>query len=165
MTAKKNQTAAEQANVYVAGKMTVGASNKVGDVFDSFGGSILCVVASRSVEIGASKGTVPAWLRTAAAKAEATGCGNCGEQAAVAFMHLVERKVKPIDYMFRNNADHAFVVIGRDKGSLPENHSSWGKDANVCDPWHGKAYPASRIPLDMYGGGAFRPSSAFRLEK
>lgn len=157
--------AAEEVNAYVEGKMLLGASNKAGDVFSSFGGSMLCVVASRSVEVSMPKGTIPAWLREAAAKAEATGCGNCGEQAAIAFIQLAQRKIVPLDYMARNHADHAFVVIGRARGSRAEIHTTWGPEAIVCDPWDGKAYPAADIPTKMYGGAPFSPTSVFRLER
>ena len=149
----------------VRSKMTVGAANKFGDIARSLGSALLCVPASRSVDIAVPRGPVPAWLREAAAKADHVGCGNCGEQAALAFMDLHSRfHTRPLDYMARTNADHAFVVIGRARGSRIDDHTTWGDDAVVCDPWDNKAYAAREIPTKMYGGGAFRPQSYYRAD-
>ena len=85
-----------------------------------------------------------------------------GEQAAIAFVFLVDRRVTPIDYMERTNADHAFVVIDRKVGSDVKDISTWGDTAVVCDPWDEKVYAASEIPSKMYGGGTFAPRSVYR---
>ena len=60
---------------------------------------------------------------------------------------------RPLDYMERTNADHAFVVIGRTKGSRIDGYKTWGKEAVVCDPWDNKAFASKEIPNKMYGGG------------
>src|SRR5438105_29150 len=104
--------------------MALGASNKFADVLESFGQSYLCVLATRSVDIsvpaepGDDAYGERAFYRASAAKAADLGCGNCGEQAAVAFMYLKDAGVRPLDLMaYQDPGDHAFVVIGRVEGS------------------------------------------------
>lgn len=140
---------------YVIEKMTVGASNKISDVFSSLGGSYICVPAVRNTKVNLPKeGHTPRFITNAAHKAEAVGCGNCGEQAAIAYYHLVHRlSVRPVDYMYRTNADHAFVVLGRRQASSVENVADWGPNAVICDPWHEAAYPAAEVGEKMYRGG------------
>jgi hypothetical protein len=135
-------------------------------VFGSFGGSLLCVPAIRSVELPGEMTTELKFIRATAAKAEHVGCGNCGENAALAFVHLLDRAVRPLDYMEGGEIDHAFVVVGRPAGSSPGDPRTWGADAVVCDPWHeeGGAYPASEFGARMYKGATMRPRSFFRHE-
>lgn len=97
------------------------------------------------------------------------GCGNCGEHAQIAFCYLLNKKIHPLDYMELVDNDHAFVVIGRLKGSSPSDPGTWGSDAVVCDPWasqHGQAYPASQIQPKMkaFIDGAVIPRSRTRHE-
>jgi hypothetical protein len=87
-----------------------------------------------------------------ARRAVEVGCGNCGEQAAVAFMYLLARGARPLDYLSllgsHGHAVHAFVVLA----FCPEDDTSssrWGPDAVICDPWEGRAYPAWQIGLNM----------------
>lgn len=160
-----NLSKARLAVDHVRSHMTVGAGNKFRDVARSMGRALLCVPASRSVDIAVPRGPIPAWLRGAASKAKHVGCGNCGEQAALAFVDLYGRlHARPLDYMVRTNADHAFVVIGRARRSRIGNLMTWGNDAVVCDPWDNKAYAAWEIPTTMYGGGVFKPTSVFRVD-
>ena len=162
-TLNENLAIAQLAVNKVVSVMTIGASNKISDVLTSFYGSVICVVATRSVDIATpAHDNIPKFIRVAAAKAEHVGCGNCGEQAAIAFVFLVDRRVTPIDYMERTNADHAFVVIDRKVGSDVKDISTWGDTAVVCDPWDEKVYAASEIPSKMYGGGTFAPRSVYR---
>ena len=163
--------AAEDAVDYVHGKLTIGSSNKPRQILASIGQSILCVAAIRSVDIATGeREPMMGEIRQAAAKAEHVGCGNCGESAALAFVYLAERHVRPLDYMVDVDADHAFVVIGRAKASKPEDPNTWGRDAVVCDPWgglfadRGKAFPASTFRANMYKGGHMKPASVYRVE-
>lgn len=159
-----NLDAANQAVRHVARYMTIGSSNKWGDMLASGGGGMLCVVATRSVEVAVPRTqAVPSWIREMAAKAQSSGCGNCGEQAAIAYIYLVETaKIAPLDYMSRVNADHAFIAIGRIDGSDAADYSTWGPSAVVCDPWDGEAYQASEIPTRMPGRGLFAPETLKR---
>lgn len=159
-----NLERAKQAVEHVRKAMALGASNKVGDALRSTGMSILCVAAQRSVEVAiTAREGVPAWIVEAAAKSEHVGCGNCGEQAAIAFMYLLDTlKVEPLDYMVRTNADHAFVVVGRKAGSKESDFKTWGGDCIVCDPWAGAAFAASDIPKKAYKGSGFLAESLCR---
>lgn len=161
MSAEENLLHATLAINFVERAMTIGAQNKLSDVISSFGKSLICVAAGRSVDIAVpAKEGFPSWIREASAKARQLGCGNCGEQAAIAFCYLFDNGFRPIDYMARTNADHAFVVIGRtsDSNRTTSKIHTWNKEAVVCDPWHGKAYFAYEMPSKMYGGGLMKPS-------
>jgi hypothetical protein len=166
-----NLTFATKAVDYVKSKMTVGASNKVMDVVSTGFGSALCVMAMRGVQDEAEweparEDQIPGWLVRVAAIAESAGCGNCGEQAALAFVHLYrELKVRPVHMMSRTGGvDHAFVVIGRAAGSKDGDYKTWGDAAVVCDPWHGKAYAARDIPKEAYKPEPFGVETEFGLE-
>ena len=103
-------------------------------------------------------------------------CGNCQEKVAVAIMWRKDHDVLPLDFMDLNTnhgVDHAFVVIGRTRGSLDYNPVTWGLDAIVCDPWHdgGKAFHAANLQTMLYRGygsrrftGTLKPHSAYRIE-
>ena len=140
-----------QAVAYVKSKIKLGASNKWSDVAGSAGFSAECVVFER----------IKGWIkgrsgtRQIARDAERAGCGNCGEQAAVAWTWLVDQKgIAPVDYMVNEregdyNSNHAFVVIGRKEGSDLQEPSTWGRNAAVCDPWANKCYLASELKKKM----------------
>jgi hypothetical protein len=72
-----------------------------------------------------------------------TNCGNCNEQAAIAFTYLHRLGVRPLDYCtltpFSRDVDHVFVIIGRRKKADPKSKlpvwEQWDDDAVVCDPW------------------------------
>ena len=78
-------------------------------------------------------------------------CGNCGEQAAVAFVMLIDRGVEPLDLMECTSTDHSFVVIGRRENSDPTGYDAmkWGPDAVICDPWMDDAYPCPLMFVKM----------------
>lgn len=138
----------------VVAKLPKGAGNKP----KSSQTAIDCVNRMRTVTVmqlmaaGAFYKLV-ADIRTIAESALSKGCGNCGEQAAIAFMMLVDKRVEPIDYMFcaGEGDDHVFVVIGRREGSEVSKYDaqSWGPDAVVCDPWMGKAYSCSEMQTNL----------------
>jgi len=92
-------------------------------------------------------------------------CGNCEEHTAVAFIYLRDHKVRPIDFMLKG-AKHAFVVVGRAKGSKAADPTTWGPEAVVCDPWAGEAYLPSLIQAKMrwFYEAPVKPWSRFRLE-
>ncbi|HAT1981144.1 hypothetical protein [Legionella pneumophila] len=73
------------------------------------------------------------------------GFGNCGEQAQTAFCYLQSRGVAPLDYCQTSIGEHCLIVIGRVSGSDPNDISTWGEDAVICDPWAEKAYPLSEF--------------------
>ncbi len=154
---EENLIAASVAVGYVKEKMLYGSQLKFEDVWNSAGLSVFCVNSLR--ELAESDKIV--WFNDPNQKfselaktrtvAEQFSCGNCGEQSAIAFMFLYEAGFHPLDRMRRTFADHAFVVIGRVKGSNPEDYRTWGESAVVVDPWDKSFYRASDIPSKMYG--------------
>lgn len=152
MSLERNLRLASETVRYVANRMTIGASNRIESYYSGMLAPLLCVTAIRSVRYG-SEGSIEHQIMAAAGKAEATGCGNCGEQAAIAYKHLVKRLLaSPVDYMHRTTADHAFVVIGRVERSDPADPQTWGPDAAVCDPWDKASYAARSMNEKMFRG-------------
>jgi hypothetical protein len=91
-------------------------------------------------------------IRIHADHAKADKCGNCGENADLAFIYLYDRGVRPIDRV-EHTGDHNFVVIGRQDGAINDT-ASWGPAAVICDPWmqglffgdtQKGSYPASQL--------------------
>lgn len=146
---KANLAFARSAVSYTKSVLPHGASNRLDDVVDSAGLSILAANAAKLAGFGIDVGRT--WnmneISLLARYAKAFGGGNCGEQAAVAFVFLHYMGVGPIDIMSRVHADHQFVVIGRT--GLPQKPLEWGLHAVVCDPWMKKAYPAHQIGVYM----------------
>lgn len=155
-SAAANLDAAIQAKLYVQKKIDIGASNKFGDNLGGLTLPVWCVSQARAdiakdlkgqaAEIkrtGADplKAIVDTWAR----HAQQMGCGNCGEQSAMAFVQLRDVwKVSPLDWMQVGNWKHGFVVIGRiAETSNASKVGSWNAEAVVCDPWRGYARPAS----------------------
>ena len=89
-----------------------------------------------------------AWIRAIAIGAETAEAGNCGEQAAVAYLYLLNRGVSDLDYMQRTNGDHAFVLVGRSKPSDSTKPETWGANSIVCDPWYGVVFPGSPYEIN-----------------
>lgn len=166
MGRERNLLVAQDAVKYVRSKITIGASNKPGDVLRSLGGSLLCVPAIRSVDLPDQDTSDLKFIRAVAAKAEHVGCGNCGENASLAFVYLLDRGVKPLDLMEGGPVDHAFVLVGSPAAGVESDPKKWGGDAVVCDPWHyeGGAYPATEFRKRMYKAEQMVPRSFFRID-
>ena len=151
--------AAFEAVLYVRRKLTLGAGNKVIDLLSSAGASGLCVSAQRSVTTKWNTQTMEKYLRLTAGAAEGARCGNCQEQSAVAFTYLLDRGVRPIDWMaLQDPGDHAFVVVGRHSRTFETDPSSWGASAVVCDPWYGSVYFAGHWKFKQ------KPYSIYRVD-
>jgi hypothetical protein len=139
---------ADMAVQFVNTQMVLGAANRVWDILGTGGVSRICVHDMREQLTKAGIGDMPMneaiMMREVAA--QAFGCGNCGEQSAIAFMWLLRRGIRPLEWMRFTDADHAFVVIGRAwTSSLDWDVPKWGPFAVVCDPWKKKAYPADQL--------------------
>jgi hypothetical protein len=80
-------------------------------------------------------GVVRKWAR----EAVQGRAGNCDDQSCVAFVYLLDNKVRPLDWMHLTNKKHSFVLIGRDDTSGTDP-AGWGEDVVVCDPWNDTAY-------------------------
>jgi hypothetical protein len=133
---------AEQAVKYVEFEVEV-AGNRVLDLLATSGGSYVCVSAARLFNPDDKSLPKLERIHRWAATAEAVGCGNCGEQAAVAFVYLEKlRTVRPLEFMYVEVPyDHNYVVIGRPESSDVSDPATWGSSAVVCDPWKDKSYP------------------------
>jgi hypothetical protein len=137
-----NLRAAQDAVAFVASQMTIGSGNQP----DSSPDGAACVAFIRSTMLCTDN-----FIPHLAQRAMANGCGNCGEQAAIAFEFLRSKGMSPVDYMNLNDPDgkaiHSFVVIAF---SGDGNACSWGPEAVICDPWdNGQAYPANQISQQM----------------
>jgi hypothetical protein len=68
-------------------------------------------------------------------------CGNCGEQASMAFIYLRDHGIRPLDYYEAEGilTRHAFVIIGLDANIDKTDYKQWNKNAIMCDPWRGVA--------------------------
>lgn len=88
-------------------------------------------------------------LRIQATEAKRTRRGNCGENAALAFMFLYDMGVRPIEKV-DSSADHGFVVIGRRRADINE-FETWGPDAVVVDSW-AQGLNSGDIRYGTYGG-------------
>ena len=149
---QKNLVAAGEAVRYVLRKMVVGTSNKfLPNLGPNVALRVMCVaesrehiredLASQSTTVGtdadaAARAMVDTWANWAGHY----GCGNCGEQSAMAFVYLRDmRQIFPIDWMQINNLEHGFVVIGRAGVTNPADAATWNSEAVVCDPYKDEA--------------------------
>ena len=146
---------------YVKEKLRGGSQTNFFDVISSGGRALWCVERARAQMRAKGWSNVAEQIAVMAEMAEANGCGNCGEQAAVAFMFLKRWPIAPIDYVHLKNKDHDFVVIGATDSSSPYI-TDWGVNAVICDPWDGKAYPIKDIYERMYNNGD-RVESMYRI--
>ncbi|MFO1351574.1 MAG: hypothetical protein U1F68_13260 [Gammaproteobacteria bacterium] len=146
-----NLQMAQEAIGFVQRNLPRGAGNRP----DGSPDAAACVTFLRSTMLSTDN-----FIPHLARRALQNGCGNCGEQAAVAYMFLLQRGCQPLDYMNLYNpggqAVHSFVVV--DFAASGEGQSStWGKDAVVCDPWDdAQAYPAWQIgqKMSLYAPGS-----------
>jgi hypothetical protein len=136
---------ARDAVSYVQKKLYRGAANQA----DSTDDGKACVDYIRGSYLSANPSVKIPYV---AQQAEAVACGNCGEQAAVAFVYLNRRGINPLVYMNLLDATgvaiHSFVVIGTD--FTDGDASGWGDEAVICDAWDSaQVYPAPLITLRM----------------
>jgi hypothetical protein len=140
--------------VKVRGLLDIGASNQP----SSGPAQKACVprmrkFANQNIQFSGSFFWTVGDLREIADRAIRSRCGNCGENAAIAFISCVDQKVEPLDYMecAGPGDDHVFLVIGRKEGSSADRYdaATWGPDAVVCDPWMNKAYLCSEMSIHL----------------
>ncbi len=135
---------ARAAMKYVQGKMDIGASNKIGTgmiakalcaggTFNK--GALRTEVDKELARLPEDEQNYKNYLQISANWAKFFGCGNCGEQSALAFVYLRDKGVRPLDWYQVDDFKHAFVIVGRAKGSDPLKWETWGWDAVMCDPW------------------------------
>jgi hypothetical protein len=138
--------AVNQALAYVVKKMDIGASNKLGPGMIAkllcaggtfTNGELRARVDEDLARVG--KYTQKDVIESTASWAKHYGCGNCGEQSALAFVYLRDQGFRPLDWMQVDNFKHAFVVLGRRADSDPADYTTWGRSAYYCDPWYGSS--------------------------
>ena len=152
--ATRNIAAANMAVKYVRSKMDIGASNKPGTGMIArmlcAGGTFNKGELREKVDQDLAKIKNPTWrdvLNLSGDWAKHYGCGNCGEQSALAFVYLRQHGIFPLDWMQVGNFKHAFVIIGRKSGSDPSDYNGWGSDSAICDPWVSRSGPGSLVTL------------------
>jgi len=153
----KNIAAAVDTNRFVASKMDIGTSNKFLPNFWGAPARVMCVAESRRQIVGdlARQGTgirdggldpMKAMVDTWAHWARHFGCGNCGEQSAMAFVYLRDIKgIRPLEWMQIGDFVHGFVVINRDAATKEADASTWNASAVVCDPYKADAGSVSNF--------------------
>ena len=102
---------ARDAITYVQKKLYRGAANQP----DSTEDGKACVDYIRGSYLSANPSVKIPYV---AQQAEAAGCGNCGEQAAVAFVYLNRRGINPLAYMNlsgRHRCRNSFVCRHRNR--------------------------------------------------
>jgi hypothetical protein len=67
--------------------------------------------------------------------------------AAIAFLFLRDRGVRPLDFMCFNGKDHAFVILGRPASSTAGDFSSWAEQSVACDPLRGDSGIATQLSV------------------
>lgn len=156
MAGLSNKDWAHRAVEYTQRRMRIGSRDKVSDLFSGRWVQKYQCVSSLREEMAQMKAkTYCEFFQKVADKAEQLGCGNCGEQAAVAYYYLKRNRVADIALVgyLKVPDDHSIVVVGfrglerfKDGDTLP-HHFAWihAHDTWVCDPWNGSAFPGLSI--------------------
>ena len=147
-----NLSAAREAVQYVKGKVKLGAANNPFKLQSGPVGQLKAMDAILKVWKGEDADMEAKFInpadglrvaQTFAANAELYGAGNCGEQSAMAYIHLRNRGVFPIDWVRFNDKDHGFVIVGRTKhGSYKGDEITrqpWFEDVVICDAYWNRA--------------------------
>ena len=87
-----------------------------------------------------------------AKRSEYSRGGNCQEQTAVAYMHLINNAqgVKNAAYMSVNN--HCFILMNYDDNVDFTDPTTWNTNATICDPWGGMVCTVEQL---LEGKGDF----------
>lgn len=151
-------TAASSALAFVKRALTVGPSNDIWRALDNYvvGNvpAMWCVWKMREAtdeQILAKHlhdYQVNQIMEVMAEKAKQFGCGNCSEQAAMAFVYLRNRHIEPLDWMEFTNRDHSFVLLGRPSRANWADRGLWLDKAVICDPYYNRRGPAVEMLAD-----------------
>ncbi len=80
-----------------------------------------------------------------------SGHGVCENLALVGLIHSWQtHPEKPVEWVHCYEGKHHLLIIGREKGSSPKDHRTWGKDCVFCDIWAGKCFSVSQIEQELY---------------
>jgi hypothetical protein len=158
-------------NILIAGKEAVRytkskvrwSSKHPSDIFFSCLTSPFKISAARGYEdellekikkkYGKANVTCLVSLAIRAKAAEKHGAGNCGENAAVAFMwlYLNRPSMRPLDCCNQPSGDHGFVVIGSPLIPRLGNHEKWWEQGVVCDPFWNFTFTGKVALRQRYG--------------
>lgn len=78
----------------------------------------------------------------------------CGEMAnhACSFIPICKLNKREVEAEKVVLSDHCMVVVGRKADSDPDDISTWGENAVICDPWARKIYAASTFAEEQQKG-------------
>jgi hypothetical protein len=163
------ERAGKEAVAYVKRALTLGSTNNMSDFIRSpMGGGTRWVASAGAQALAGQRinaslkaaGPMPrndprfgiTLVETWSKEALTARAGNCALQAAVAFTYLRDKRIFPIDYMkLGGQADHGFVIMGRDGKSDLANFAEWtGGSSMICDPWRGQVGAAGMLAV-WYG--------------
>ena len=82
------------------------------------------------------------------ALAEKYQAGRCGEHTELAYFILLSSG-KRLEIIASHMLNHCFLIIGREPNSKLNNHTTWGRNAVVCDPWANRYYPAEAFEYQI----------------
>jgi len=72
--------------------------------------------------------------------------GNCGEYSSMVLNQIQKtHPEKCVEIYEVTRGDHIIAVIDRDPASNPNDFTSWGANAVICDAWAGKVYAVSAL--------------------
>jgi hypothetical protein len=154
--------AGEEALRYTKSKIRFSSINPWDILFSGFS-SVAEVATARSYEdelleeikkkYGAESITCLVSSAIRAKAAERHGVGNCGENAAVAFLwlYLNRPRIRPLDYCNRRNGNHSFIVIGSPVMPKFGNLEAWWQKGVICDPYNNFAFTGRTAVLGKFG--------------
>ena len=150
-TLDRNLTAAKTTVSYVRTVLDFGSDNKFLNNVSNLLINKLALSKAREMQDKIMKDSPnrdwATYIEAMAMTAKLMGAGNCGENAAVAFVHLRDvLRILPIDYYMYNNFEHAFVIVGRRADTDPTDYNTWNREAAICDPWRGISGAAPAFP-------------------
>lgn len=157
MSKEQNLIWAEEAIWRVKMIVPAGAGNRIEDIYRSGGRvnqrriNLDRAESARLERDGMNRYTA---IETVA---RASGIGNCGEQAAMAFRHLTHETAAPDVAMIELKGwNHTCVVVGATRlvGAdfrtvTIDRAPDLGPEAVICDPWFGMAYDVTHWTANM----------------
>jgi len=171
---EQNLRWARTAVKHVKTTCVIGASNRQDDEERTGGWSSACVSRMRGESGSGAATTWGALVRELAQDARNSRCGNCGEQAALAYEFLrTTLNATPIEYVMLDSkrkdgggvgvcdGDHVFVVIGRKTGDPIGSDTAgvevqkWNPETVICDPWANEVYQAFDLGVKAVCGGGW----------
>jgi len=72
--------------------------------------------------------------------------GNCIEMSFLALEYMLNHASPEInaEVFYISGGNHAFLVVGRKRGSTPTDPTTWGEKCYICDPYANEVFLASQ---------------------